>query len=66
MGFILSYTIISIFTNRFSSLRFMSVVPHFCAHIVTLPKPVFIHPSVSTSCSLTSVAMCVNEAIVVA
>lgn len=60
------HTIISIFTNRFSSLHFMSVVPHSCACIATLLCPVFIHPSISSSCILTGVAMCVNEAIVAA
>lgn len=60
------YSIISIFTNRFSSVHFMSVVSHSYAHSVTLLWPVFIHPSISTSCILTSVAMCVNEAIVAA
>lgn len=44
----------------------MRVVPHSVARIATVLWPVFIHPSISTSCSLTSVAMCVNEAIVVA
>lgn len=60
------YTIISIFTNRFSSLHFISVVLHSYARIATLLWPVFILPSISTSCILTSVAMCVNEAIVAA
>ena len=43
------HTIITIFTNCFSSLHFMSPVPHSCAHIATVAWLVFIRPSISTS-----------------
>lgn len=41
----------------------MSAAPHSCAAIATFLRAVFIHPRISTSRILPSVAMCVNEAI---
>lgn len=65
-SFIMSHTITSIFTNSLSSQHLKNVEPHSCACSATLLRPVFIQSSISTSCILTSVAMCVNEAIVAA
>lgn len=55
------------FTKSFSSPRFRSVVPHPCVRILLHYCILYLSiSSISASCILTSVAVCVNEASVAA